>query len=362
MSMNVFRVVGDLSHVASKVILLWSIHWNRSAEGVSLITQTLYIAVFSTRYLDLFWSPIFGAFIYFWNFCLKLFYISSSAYIVFLMMSVFARTREKEKAWKFGIYCFAGAAILAMPVTAMFMHGPQVHYTVDGKDKHHPLYEHSFAFFEILWTFSEILESVAVLPQLLLLRQTTVPTVIDSYYLACLGSYRGFYILNWIYRVFSKTDRHFDPISVIFGCIQTLLYVDFAWVYLTRQRVKLRGGGIVDSEDMSRGWLVQKLVGRHSDLDDEEASPALHTNDRGNDRSRGGAGHKWGVRGISVSADEGVHEGDEDARALTDPTAFEDDLSDDEGAPPTVFPERRESLGKKTVQEGADEWAEEADK
>ena len=149
---------------------------------------------------------------------------------------------------------------------------------------------------------------------------------------------------------------------MIFGCIQTLLYVDFAWVYLTRQRVKLRGGGIVDSEDMSRGWLVQKLVGRHSDLDDEEASPALHTNDRGNDRAGGGSGHKWGARGISVSADEGVHEGDEDARPLTDPTAFEDDLSDDEGAPPTVFPERRESLGKKNVQEGADEWAEEADK
>jgi hypothetical protein len=41
--------------------------------------------------------------------------------------------------------------------------------------------------------------------------------------------------------------------------------------------------------------------------------------------------------------------------------AFEDDLSDDEGAPPpAVFPKRRESLGH-TEQEGADEWAEEAD-
>jgi hypothetical protein len=33
---------------------------------------------------------------------------------------------------------------------------------------------------------------VCVLPQLLLLRQTTVPTVIDSYYLLALGSYRAF--------------------------------------------------------------------------------------------------------------------------------------------------------------------------
>lgn len=99
--------------------------------------------------MDLFWSPIFGPFIYFWNFCLKLFYISSSAYIVFLMMSVFARTREREKAWKFGIYCLAGAAILAMPVTAMFMKGPKVTYTIDGKEKSHLLYEHNFGFFEV---------------------------------------------------------------------------------------------------------------------------------------------------------------------------------------------------------------------
>jgi ER lumen protein retaining receptor len=99
--------------------------------------------------MDLFWSPIFGPFIYFWNFCLKLFYISSSAYIVFLMMSVFARTREKEKAWKFGIYCLAGAAVLAMPVTAAFMKGPKVTYTIDGKEKSHLLYEHNFGFFEV---------------------------------------------------------------------------------------------------------------------------------------------------------------------------------------------------------------------
>lgn len=68
------------------------------------------------------------------------------------MMSVFARTREKEKAWKFGIYCFAGAAILAMPVTAMFMKGPQVNYTHEGKPTHHLLYEHTFGFFEVSLT------------------------------------------------------------------------------------------------------------------------------------------------------------------------------------------------------------------
>jgi hypothetical protein len=179
--------------------------------------------------------------------------------------------------------------------------------------------------------FSEILESVCVLPQLLLLRQTTVPTVIDSYYLVCLGSYRAFYILNWIQRVADKDERHFDPISVMFGIIQTALYVDFAWVYYTRQRVKLRAGGVVDSEDLARGWLVGRFT-KHHDLD-EEAEPALGASDHEQTNGTTRGGNKWGRRGISVSADEGVAD---TRKPLTDPEAFEDDLTDDEDvdAPP----------------------------
>src|SRR2546423_14114442 len=124
----------------------------------------------------------------------------------------------------------------------------------------------------MLYTFSIILESVCVLPQLLLLRQTTVPTVIDSFYLLTLGSYRAFYILNWIVRAASK-EHHFDPIAVIFGVIHTAFYIDFAWVYWTRQRVKLRGGGVVDSEDLRKGWLINKVIsaGRPSSEIDEES-------------------------------------------------------------------------------------------
>jgi len=89
-------------------------------SGVSLITQVLYIIVFCTRYLNIFWSPPFASWIFAWNFILKLFYISSSLYIVFLMMRVYARTREREKGWRLGIYSLAGALLLMMPVTGIF--------------------------------------------------------------------------------------------------------------------------------------------------------------------------------------------------------------------------------------------------
>jgi ER lumen protein retaining receptor len=247
--------------------------------GVSLLTQLLYVAVFVTRYLDLFWVPPTYSI---WNFFLKNFYIWSSLYIIFAMTRLFARTREREKAWRLGGYSF-GASLIAAPLVTM---------TFRGWKGSHPT--------EMLWCFSIILESVCVLPQLLMLRETTVPTVIDSFYLVTLGSYRAFYILNWIVR--GATEHSFDPIAVIFGVIQTAFYVDFAWVYYTRQRVKLRGGGIVDSEDLRKGFLVNKIIpdGRPSTDGDEEAA-AVNETDSAN---RVPKPSRWGARGISVSADD----------------------------------------------------------
>ncbi|KAL8763936.1 MAG: hypothetical protein Q9184_000379 [Pyrenodesmia sp. 2 TL-2023] len=217
-----------------------------------------------------------------WNFVLKLFYIGSSLYIIVIMMRVFARTREKERAWKMGSICLGGSAAAAPLVLLIF------------KKWHH------YNFHEVLWTFSEILESVCVLPQLVLLRQTSVPTVIDSFYLVTLGSYRAFYILNWIVRYFGA-EHHFEPIATIFGIIQTAFYVDFAWVYWSRQRVKLRNGGVVDSEDLSRGWLISSLAGRN-ETDEEEAEDHIPNNSQQSPSVRSGG--KWGVRGVSVSADD----------------------------------------------------------
>ncbi len=189
---------------------------------------------------------------------------------------------------------------------------------------------------QIIYTFSLILESVCVLPQLLLLRQTTVPTVIDSYYLITLGSYRAFYILNWIVRLFGA-EHHFDPIAVIFGIVQTALYVDFAWVYWTRQRVKLHRGGVVDSDDISRGWLVSRVIGgKNSDPDEEETGTGPEQSGDGGS-TEPAHGRVWGRRAISVSADDTIpsvqknHQQHRSSDELADPQSFEDDENEREG-------------------------------
>jgi ER lumen protein retaining receptor len=88
---------GDLSHLASILILLHKIHTSRSCRGtlssaseslkltgsagISFKTQALYVAVFCTRYLDLFTF----SFVSVYNVVMKIFFITSSAYILYLM-------------------------------------------------------------------------------------------------------------------------------------------------------------------------------------------------------------------------------------------------------------------------------------
>ncbi|KAI0575906.1 ERD2 ER lumen protein retaining receptor [Pyrenophora tritici-repentis] len=258
------------------------------------------------------------------------------------MTSVYARTREREKAWKFGMYCLLGSVAIAPFWYIIFKK------TVIGNN----------TFLKILWVFSEILESVCVIPQLLLLRQTTVPTVIDSFYLVTLGTYRFLYVLNWIVRG-ANEDHYRDPTSWVWGSIQTALMIDFAWVYWTRQRVKLRHGGVVDSDDLGRGWLVGRFVGRKSmDYDYDE-----ETGGQRNDAVQ--PGNNWGRRGISVSADDDVEgapkrkgpqgeNADPESQPLADPAAFEDESDDD--APPPAATSVAEQSGVRS-----DEWNDDVD-
>lgn len=170
------------------------------------------------------------------------------------------------------------------------------------------------------------------------------------------------YVLNWIVRG-ANEKGYVDPTSWIWGSIQTALMVDFAWVYYTRQRVKLRHGGVVDSEDFGRGWLVGRFIGPKTvDFDyDEEAVP------RQEDRNT----NKWGRRGISVSADEGVEGApkrkapsngnvDPESQPLADPAAFEDE-SDDDAPPPPATAAAGPSSNNHESGVRRDEWDDDVD-
>jgi hypothetical protein len=88
----------------------------------------LYSVVFVFRYLDLLDPSTYktlgskGTWHVIWNVSFKLFYLASSFYTIFVMMKVFPRTRERERAWKLGLWSVVGSLVLA-PIAIPVLEG-----------------------------------------------------------------------------------------------------------------------------------------------------------------------------------------------------------------------------------------------
>ncbi|EDP42494.1 hypothetical protein MGL_3252 [Malassezia globosa CBS 7966] len=130
----------------------------------------MYTVVFVSRYLKLFTPP--SAYLI----LMKIFFISSSAYILYLMKVQF-RTRHEADIDTIRLDLLMGIpAILAL------------------------LFNYEFTIAEVLWSFSIFLEAVAILPQMFLLQRIGEAETITTHYIFALGAYRALYLLNWIYR------------------------------------------------------------------------------------------------------------------------------------------------------------------
>ncbi|XP_038068169.1 ER lumen protein-retaining receptor 2 [Patiria miniata] len=201
--MNVFRLIGDLSHLLAILILLWKIWKTRSCSGISGKSQILFALVFTTRYLDLFTN-----FISPYNTFMKVVYITCAFLTVYFVYIKFKATYDSN-------HDTFRVEFLVVPVGGLAF-----------------LVNHDFTPLEILWTFSIYLESVAILPQLFMISKTGEAETITSHYLFALGAYRALYIVNWVYRFYFES--FFDLIAIVAGCVQTILYCDFFYLYITK--------------------------------------------------------------------------------------------------------------------------------
>eukprot|EP00758_Cryptobia_borreli_P004204 Tbor_TRINITY_DN4238_c1_g2::TRINITY_DN4238_c1_g2_i1::g.23850::m.23850/K10949/KDELR; ER lumen protein retaining receptor len=203
--MNIFRFIGDMLHLAAILILLSKMLRQRSAAGISLKTQFLFALVFSTRYLDLFF-----VFISLYNTIMKIFFLATSWHICHLMRNKipWKATYDRENDTFRIRYLIIPCAILSLIY----------HRHAVGEVR------------DVLWSFSEYLEAVAILPQIFLLEYTERYEALTSHYLFAMGAYRFFYILNWIYRYYMTGTVVW--VSVVAGTIQTLLYADFFYNYV----------------------------------------------------------------------------------------------------------------------------------
>lgn len=212
--MNIFRLFGDMLHLTSIMLLLWKLHRSKNCAGISCRMQEMYAMVFIFRYLDLFWS-----FISVYNTVMKVVFITSTAYLVYMMRMEppVCQTYDRElDKFKYELYFLAPCLVLGVITTE----------------------EYSIP--EILWTMSIWLESVAIVPQLTLLQQLREVENLTSDFVGTMGVYRAFYILNWIYRYFA--DGYVNWVGWIGGLVQTILYADFFYYYA---RTKIHGGKLV---------------------------------------------------------------------------------------------------------------------
>ncbi|KAI0161521.1 putative HDEL sequence binding protein [Xylariaceae sp. FL1272] len=204
MTLNLFRVLADFSHLASIFILLHKMTELNGCAGISFKSQALYLLVYITRYLDLFSTSSW------YNVLFKIAFIASQSYIVYLMTTKYKPTHDPNLDTFRVQYLLGGAAVLAI------------------------LIPYEYTLWEILWAFSIWLESVAILPQLFMLQRTGEAETITTHYLFALGLYRALYIPNWLWRYLFEPKHKADWIAIVAGIVQTVLYSDFFWIYYTK--------------------------------------------------------------------------------------------------------------------------------
>ncbi|KAL7219855.1 hypothetical protein ACSBR2_012840 [Camellia fascicularis] len=158
--MNIFRLAGDMTHLASVLVLLLKIHTIKSCAGISLKTQELYALVFATRYLD-----IFTDYISLYNTVMKLIFLGSSFSIVWYIRhhKIVRRSYDKDQDTFRHYFLVLPCLFLALVINE------------------------KFNLKEVMWTFSLYLEAVAILPQLVLLQRTRNIDNLTGQYVFLLG-------------------------------------------------------------------------------------------------------------------------------------------------------------------------------
>ncbi|KAK2956116.1 putative ER lumen protein-retaining receptor [Blattamonas nauphoetae] len=219
-SWNIFRYAADFSHAISLILLLYKLQKHKSVEGISLKTQLLYLIVFCCRYVDIFWN-----YKLMYNNIFKIFYVSITAYLCYLIgikyKSTYQKDQDRFKLW----WAIVPSVILGI---------------IFNSNHKKP--------FEYIYAFTLFLESVAILPQLIMLIEQEEIENLTGEYIFFLGLYRALYILNWIYRFF--TEKNYRAwVTWVCGLIQTALYSDYIYQFF---KAKTKGRKLslqVDVED-----------------------------------------------------------------------------------------------------------------
>lgn len=207
MHLNVARKAAEISHALALATLLYILCCSRSAAGLSLRTQEIYLLVFALRYQDLAWN-----FISSFNFIYKVFLLSVTLFVVIACHCVPALRRSRNP----------NAEMRPRTVFLLMVLPALVLGYVFSADRSSP--------FENGWTTSVLLETVASVPQMVLMVREASCRSAVSHYIFLLASYRALYIVNWVWRYLHEIG-YWWPVVWVAGTVQTALYLPFFVIY-----------------------------------------------------------------------------------------------------------------------------------
>lgn len=233
-SWNVFRLAGDFLHFGGMLLGLVAVFGARSVEGFSGKSQLLFLAVYVSRYLDMF-TEVQGMYLMFFKITFNL--------ITVTMLGAFA--------WLHETYDFSADScnlVAIVAPTAAF-----AYVTSNGT-----------GFQKEMWTFSEFLEPLALLPQYIVCYRSIRIRPAAVLYVLCVGGYRVFYVLNWIYKRAKWHGQYHDYTSWFGGLVECVLFFDFL-IRISQRREVIGNmgasslGRVILSIDDGAGRLSEKI-------------------------------------------------------------------------------------------------------
>jgi ER lumen protein retaining receptor len=121
---------------------------------------------------------------------------------------------------------------------------------------------------EVFWTFSIFLEAVSIIPQVYMVSKSKqVESTVVSY-ISCLGLYRGFYLMHWLYT-YLKLDFS-RKVSVASGIIQLIFYCDFFARNLPIFKPKNHLGGLDNAKPNEEAKSVELSGDKNTQVPDNQ--------------------------------------------------------------------------------------------
>ncbi|CAJ1377676.1 unnamed protein product [Effrenium voratum] len=198
---NAYRFAGDYLHDAALTLLVChACCCGQSVAGLSARTQWMYLTLYVSRYLDLLdhqQAPYLVVH--------KLGYIGATV-MALLCFHFFSKTYQKDADT-----CPAWAIALLMLMVAFCL-------TADS------------TVIEILWTWSQLLEGFAMVPQYVCSYRNAKAGLADSCgvsaWICLMGAYKFCYMLNWMHKK-SRIQWYWDPNSWLCGIVNCSFFVDY---------------------------------------------------------------------------------------------------------------------------------------